>query len=135
LTVSGWINVFYPYLEAEMNPFLKPWKELIQSDGPEPGDFPTLISSAPVEWDYHGDLIKLHFHAGMMGTIQDEETLALRPRIGWIVTHDPPIEPEKRIVQLEEDIAAIKAAGVTDYSTQYWLRRAENELAELRDKL
>jgi hypothetical protein len=132
-TISGWINVFYPYLEADVNPFLEPWEQLIQSDGPEPGDFPRVISSAPVEWDYNGDLIKLHFHAGMMGTIQDPKTLALRSRVGWAVTHDPPQSPKERIPELEKQISDIKAAGDTDWSTKYWIKRAENELAALKE--
>ena len=132
-SISGWINVFYPYLEeGKENPYLKPWREMLQSDGPELSDFPSIFSSAPVEWDYNGTLLKLHCHAGMMGAIQDEHTLALRPHISWVVTHDPPMEPTLRIAQLEKELASIRACGDVDYTTRYWIDRAEKELASLR---
>lgn len=132
-SVSGWINVFYPYLDGGENTWaFRHWRNIDQKDGPDPYDFPRLISSAPVEWDYNGQLIRLHFHAGMLGTVQDPETLALRPRVGWAVTHDPPLEAEKRIPLLEKEIADIRAGGDKDYRTQYWLERAEKELASLR---
>ena len=131
-TVSGWINVFYPYLTDGSNPFLMPWKTLIQSDGPQPDDFPRIISSAPVEWDYHGTLIKLQVHAGMLGTVQDEDTLALRPRVSWAVTHDPPKDPATRIKQLETELVAIRACGDDDYKTRSWIRRGEKELQAMK---
>lgn len=133
-SVSGWINVLYPYLDENENRWaFSAWQRLDQSNGPDPHDFPQIISSAPVEWDYNGTLIKLHFHAGVLGTVQDPETLALRPRIGWAVTHDPPMEPAERIPLLVKEIAAIRAGGDDDYRTRYWIKRAEEELQCLRE--
>ena len=133
-SISGWINVFYPYLTEGSNTYsMKQWKDIDQMKGPDPYDFPRIISSAPVVWDYNGLSVNLHFHAGMMGTIQDPETLALRPRIGWAVTHDPPMEPQKRIKQLEMEIADIKAGGDMDVTTQRWLHIAKGELDALKN--
>lgn len=54
-SISGWINVFYPYLSSgSENKYLRPWQKLIQTDGSAPEKFPQVISSAPVEWDYLG---------------------------------------------------------------------------------
>ena len=87
-SISGWINLFYPYLGDKGNRWLKPWRELAQSEGPDPGDFPRVIASTPVVWNYYGDIIKLEFHAGMLGAVQDTDTLALRPRIGWGISKE-----------------------------------------------
>jgi len=95
ISVSGWISLFYPYLKERENRYLKRWEELLDYYGPDPVDFPTVMSSAPVIWDYLGTELKLHFHAGFFGTVQDKETLALSPCVGWIVTHDPPETKEE----------------------------------------
>lgn len=88
-TVSGWISVFYLYLGDEKNTKLKPWQDLVGSDGPEPGDFPRPLSSAPVTWECQGRTYPMHFHAGVLGVCQDPETKAVYTVPGWYVTHDP----------------------------------------------
>ncbi len=159
--ISGWINILYPYINRNgtfvENPFLMPWKELTQMKGPEPDEFPNLISrfvtfriffvkkklvfdltdeaSAPVEWNYNGTLLKLHFHAGIMGTIQDPDTGVLSSRIGWCVTYDPPQDPMIRITQLQQEISAIEKCGDNDYKTRSWLNRAKNECESLQKKI
>lgn len=92
------------------------------------------MSSAPVEWDYNGLLIKLHFHAGLMGTTQNNETLALSSRIVWVVTHDPPQDGPERIKELEKEIEAIQASNSTGWTTDCWLKRAQKELVTLRQQ-
>jgi len=107
-TISGWINIFYPYLAKKMNNFVIPWEELRNQDGNELGDYPLLLSSAPVNWEYYGKNYDMHIHAGMLGTLQDPDTLALRPRIGWFVTHVPQEkvkdEDEEKIEELEKEL-------------------------------
>jgi hypothetical protein len=130
--LSGWINALYPYLNKDKeNPFVMHWEELVQDDGPEPQDFPNTMSSAPVEWNYFGTLYQLHFHAGMYGMFQNPETLALSPRIGWFITHDPAKTPEERIKQLEEDIASFMP-NQCDRITRFWLKQAQKELEALK---
>lgn len=129
-TISGWINVLYPYLgKNKTNKYaLLPWEKLAQPDGPEPEDFPVALSSAPVEWDYLGTLIPLNFFAGMCGTIQDPDTLALLPRIGWMVTHAPPQSGPERISALEKEIA-----DLTEEGNSYAIAKATDELKALKE--
>lgn len=105
--ISGWINNFYPYLQdGRENPYIKPWQHMsihndaeerlaerrvqtLSDDGPGADEFPMLMSSVPIIWDYHRVEFPLHLHAGYMGMTQDPESLALSPHIGWIITHDP----------------------------------------------
>jgi len=87
-TVSGWVQLLYPYLKGEKNEHLKPWKNLSGKKGPEPDEFPIVVSSAPVIWEYLGKTFRLHFHAGVFGTVQDKDTKALSSLVGWIVTRD-----------------------------------------------
>lgn len=89
--ISGWINNLYPYLQdGRQNRHVKPWKEMNTMEGPDPEDFPMLLSSVPAVWDYYGIEYPLHFHAGYLGMTQDPDSLALSPYVGWMITHDPP---------------------------------------------
>lgn len=136
-TISGWITTLFPHIDDGRH--LRPdWRMTMSKDGPEPDDFPEVISSAPVEWDYHGEKYPLHFHAGAFGLTQDPETGAIRAINGWAVTHDPPKEPAERLALLEKEIADIQAGiggGEADYRTRYWLESARKEAAEIRSKL
>lgn len=87
--LSGWVNNLYPYLNTGINRHVKPWQQMTTFCGPEPEDFPELLSSVRVTWDFKGKIYPLHFHAGYLGMSQDPENLSLSPHIGWIVTHDP----------------------------------------------
>ncbi|KAI0557567.1 hypothetical protein FGB62_288g05 [Gracilaria domingensis] len=93
--VSGWINNLYPYLEGgRVNQHIKPWQHTSQYCGPNPNKFPKLVSSVAVKWNYFEEEFPLHFHAGYFGMTQDADTRALRPYVGWLVTHDQPHERE-----------------------------------------
>jgi len=89
-SVSGWINIFYPYMIEGENYYMESWKELKQDRGPDPEDFPQLLLSTPVTWDYLGKVIKFHFHSGIVGAIQDKKTFALSPCSAWIISRDSP---------------------------------------------
>eukprot|EP01123_Difflugia_compressa_P000194 TRINITY_DN102_c0_g1_i2.p1 TRINITY_DN102_c0_g1~~TRINITY_DN102_c0_g1_i2.p1 ORF type:complete len:438 (-),score=70.35 TRINITY_DN102_c0_g1_i2:315-1550(-) len=129
-TVSGWITLFYLSLSNHH----KSWQKMISSDGPEPSEFPPVVSSAPVVWDYLGTNIPIHFHAGYYAIKQDEKTLALQSCIGWAVSHDPP-NGEKRIIALEKEIELLKKGQTdNDYSTKYAISNMEKELEKLKSK-
>jgi len=85
-TISGWVTLLY----LQLAEYHKPWEKMNSEDGPEPGKFHPVISSAPVIWEYYGENYRLHFHAGFFGVLQESESLAIQSRIGWIVTHDSP---------------------------------------------
>jgi hypothetical protein len=87
--ISGWIQIFFPYLASgELNNKLHPWQDMY-FHGPEPEDFPSIISSAPVTWDYHNKEFELYFHAGFTGVSQRSDDGMLIPEIGWYVSHQP----------------------------------------------
>ena len=100
---SGWINVFFPYIERRHNRWAIPYspsngyvKEGRDGghygmdcpegcDGPDVADFPKGLAEAPVTWAYHGNEIKLKFKAGFIGATQDKNTKIVRPRVGWFI--------------------------------------------------
>ena len=87
--ISGWVQVFFPYLASgSVNRHLRPWHEMY-FEGPTLSNFPLVASFAPVDWDYLGTTYDLTFHAGILGFTQDEVTGALSPKLGWYVAHAP----------------------------------------------
>ena len=92
--VSGWINVLFPYLQAEegpgwqRNPYLDGWQEEPEDEfggGPTHDDFPSGLSSVGFSWRYLTHELAMEFLGGFVGVSQDPGTLALRPAIGWAV--------------------------------------------------
>ena len=73
---------------------MRPWNEMY-FDGPDPEDFPSIISSVPVTWDYLGSEFKIDFNAGINGVSQKCDSGMLCPEIGWYVTHTPKERDDK----------------------------------------
>jgi hypothetical protein len=85
--ISGWMQIFFPYLASgDLNSSLRPWQHMY-FDGPEPHEFPPILCTAPVEWNYHGTQFMLDFNAGVNAVSQKEEDGMLSPEIGWYVAH------------------------------------------------
>jgi len=93
--ISGWMQIFFPYLVSGLNTTLRPWHEMF-FHGPDPADFPPIVSSVPVDWNYYGSDINLDFHAGMTGVTQDSYNGTLGPVVGWYVTQSPPMPGRAR---------------------------------------
>jgi len=127
-TISGWVTLLYHPLSSKH----KSWQEMSSRSGPEPEDFPRVVSSAPVTWDYFGTKLYLHFHAGIFGAKLDEKTQALQSVSGWVVSHDPPKEPKQRIVILEKELVELKKCGSSDYDPQWVIHSIEKELEQLK---
>ncbi len=53
--------------------------------GPRISALPFGLSKAPFRWDYLKQSFDMEFLGGFVGVAQDQETLALRPEIGWAV--------------------------------------------------
>lgn len=136
--ISGWIQILFPYLAwGGLNEDLNLWQDKNFS-GPETTHFPAIISSAPVDWDYYGDL---HFHAGVTGFAQDSTDGTLTPVVGWYVTHDPPRTIGSLITKLKTEMADLLAGHKEEYEaaaideSQPWYRRysfLQGEHAKLR---
>lgn len=56
--------------------------------GPRPSEIPIQLASVPVMWNFFGEEVPLHFHAGFRGVRQDADG-TVKPIIGWYVTEDP----------------------------------------------
>jgi hypothetical protein len=127
--VSGWLPILFPYLKSgSLNTNLRPWQEMYFS-GPEPNDIPAVLSSAPVDWDYYGTTYDLHFCAGFTGCTQDPSDGTLTPMIGWYVTHDPPSNPQERLVVITAEMESLlkghareAKAAVLDTSQPWYVR-------------
>ena len=87
--VTGWINVFFPFLRDGKENWAADWySKSKRNRGPDPIKFPTGISIAPIIWDYFGTRYDYQFVAGMIGSSVTEEK-HLTPTIGWYVRPTP----------------------------------------------
>lgn len=93
--VTGWINVLFPYLKVRdgaaafrRNEAAVDWPRGVHDEdgrGAERFLIPSGISTVPFTWFYFTEKYDMELLAGFVGVAQDEETLALRPAIGWAV--------------------------------------------------
>jgi hypothetical protein len=107
--ITGWIRAFFPYLKdghtgrasvpvegllaggRDVAPMLSADQEGRRGfvKGPTMERFPGGLSKAPFRWQYLDETYDMEFLGGFVGVAQDEETLALRPEIGWAVREAP----------------------------------------------
>ena len=66
------------------NPFMGR-TDLKYREGMTTADISTKLNSAPLIWNYHGNMLQMELLAGFIGSTQDSKTLAIRPKIGWAV--------------------------------------------------
>lgn len=102
--LTGWIHVLFPYIESFdgkriPNEHIATWAEdwrtvdarLAKYDlrGPALSQLLPVLSSAPVTLidQRSGGTHPLRFVAGMFGVVEDEDTGAISPEIGWAVVH------------------------------------------------
>jgi len=87
--VNGWVNALFPYLKRGC----KNNGLAMGQYGPNPDDFPVGMSK--VEFTMEGAPGPMEFLAGFSATLQDEESFAIQPSIGWAVRlKDAPVEAE-----------------------------------------
>jgi Domain of unknown function (DUF4419) len=105
--VNGWIAAFFPYRQDRQGGrAIHPTMVLHVNEHEDrmiyPGDargwesplfsassFPGGLSKAPFRWHNLDQSFDMEFLAGFVGVAQDEETLTLRPEIGWAVREAP----------------------------------------------
>ena len=98
--INGWINIFFPYINNELNKFCVPYDVnhkyvsnknffteylLKDQDGPLYQDFQTGKSKVPVIWDNQGTIINLNFYSGFHGIKYNEKTQIATPNIIWYI--------------------------------------------------
>jgi Domain of unknown function (DUF4419) len=103
--ITGWITAFFPCfkdhetgnaampmaqifghrgdLDSMLYPGEKPKRGW--AHGPTLQQLPGGLSKAPFRRDYPGRSFDMAFLGGFVGVAQDQETLTLRPEIGWAV--------------------------------------------------
>jgi uncharacterized protein DUF4419 len=67
------------------SPSFFPQKQLASSSGFSAGSFPIGLAKVPFRWNYLERFFDMEFLGGFVGVAQDQETLTLRPEIGWAV--------------------------------------------------
>jgi hypothetical protein len=96
--VSGHIVKFFPYLKdrnGEAKRKVTNFNPGIHFGGPNTDAFTAGLNSVPFIWQYLGDLKNMRLSAGFVGYTQDQQTMAVRPKIGWAVyEEDAPIISE-----------------------------------------
>jgi Domain of unknown function (DUF4419) len=106
-SVTGWINVLFPYLEVqpsvfETNPWVDCWEDVFSGRlsarlagrkgqlGLHSEVAPSGLSRVPFKWVREdGTKRPMELLGGFVGVAQDQATLALRPAIGWAVRGAP----------------------------------------------
>jgi len=133
--ISGWVQIFYPYLASgKENEKMRPWQEMYFV-GPRLDEFPRILSSAPVDWDYYGKTYDLHFHAGFVGMVQNPQNGEVMPELGWYVSHDPPRNPVARLKDVESELADLLSDQGEAAALRTMALRREKELLSMTSEL
>lgn len=80
--ITGWLLKLIPYVRASY--FSDRWARRGDTC-PDTSVLPPSLSMVPFLWEYHGKALKYELLAGIIGYEQDQDTLALRPQMGWAV--------------------------------------------------
>ncbi len=87
--ISGWIVELIPYIKSYNtgDDYVSPNNVLMRPEcyGIEAANLPPCLAKAPFIWDYLGAEYEYEFISGIVGVSQDSSTLAIRPKIGWMV--------------------------------------------------
>jgi len=116
--ITGWVQIFYPYLKNGYLNRMPSWEHCYWS-GPATNKFPSILSSAPVDWDG----LELHFHAGITGFTQDPADGSLCPELGWRVTIDPEKDPETRISNYKKEVNELRKGMTGDSADELGMDR------------
>lgn len=101
--INGWLGKLVPYLRHHetgkytlKNPLLEE-PDIVPTEPPGQRGFaasgimsdvlPTGLSQTPLKLNYNGDNYPMELLAGFVGFEQNDQTFALRPKLGWAVRH------------------------------------------------
>jgi hypothetical protein len=97
--ISGWINWLFPYVQGSDDKLVKNRKVgvlgLEYGDGLEESDYPSSLAKVPFEWNYYGQIFQMELLAGVTAVVQDRETYAVAPNVGWAVREVGAVNPKK----------------------------------------
>ncbi len=116
--LTGWANVFFPYLKGEggqlyKNPYMKNWDRNLVIDaelakkrtGDDPpgtgiGHYPACLTTAPLRVVWGNAECEMRLVGGLIGVAQDLESHAVYPECGWVVLHENPVDPLNEMQEL-----------------------------------
>ena len=119
--MTGWANVLFPYFKGEAdrlypNPYLKDWKERLVIDekqhwrdrwddpqGVGIAEVPSCFTSVPLTVFWGAEETSMRLVGGLLGVIQEEDTLTVEPECGWAVIYEEPVDPRSRQHQMMEE--------------------------------
>jgi len=87
-TISGWILNFFPYLKDRNSEVTRKSPIFDKKYGSGMSSLPSSLCKVPFNWLYYGDKIPMEFISGFIGVTQNEDTLEVRPKIGWAVREE-----------------------------------------------
>ncbi len=92
---NGWICKLLPYNTTSWNgrifknhlveKHFEAKKYGSMFNGISPENMPSSLSSCPFKWEYYHQNFDMRFIAGIAGAEQDEDSMALRPKVVWAV--------------------------------------------------
>ena len=119
--MTGWANVLFPYFKGEAdrlypNPYLKDWKDRLVIDeqqhwrerwddpqGVGIAEIPSCFTSVPLTVFWGAEETPMRLVGGLLGVIQEEDTLTVEPECGWAVIYEEPVDPLSRQHQMMEE--------------------------------
>jgi hypothetical protein len=89
--INGNVLCLFPYRKSYQVPFAPmDFERFLKRQGFMCGvnhdDFPSGVCETPFIWHYFEQKFDMNFLSGFVGVEQDEETLALKPKIGWAIS-------------------------------------------------
>jgi hypothetical protein len=96
---DGWLTHLLPYIRESYGGdgsacVQNKFKTGGWGGGIETSAIPGGLSSVPFIWDYYNTKYEMSLMAGFSGVTQNQETLAIRPKIGWVVRDNAKALPE-----------------------------------------
>ncbi len=87
---TGWVNTLFPYIEDYKgnlckNKYAENWSSKGFGGGPTLEAYTNGLSKVPFKWEYYDEVYDMNFIGGFVGVSQDENSLALKPEIGWAI--------------------------------------------------
>ena len=120
--MTGWVNVLFPYFKGEAdrlypNPYLKDWEERLVIDekqhwrdrwddpqGVGIAEVPSCFTSVPLTVFWGAEETSMRLVGGLLGVIQEEDTLTVEPECGWAVIYEEPVDDlEERNRRMREE--------------------------------
>jgi len=92
INLSGWFNIFFPYLKHEPNTYIFNFKSIDDfkntyniKNGVDINDIPNLEYSVPVNWLYYNKKYNLEFRTGSLGVCADFDKNEIYPHSAYYV--------------------------------------------------